>query len=52
MLDHFWDFDRLDEDGVPRRSGDHRSHLFCGPNKGFIRDFVLGFWDVDPWVYP
>jgi hypothetical protein len=28
------------------------SHLFCGPNKGFIRVFVLGFWDVDPWVYP
>jgi hypothetical protein len=23
MFDHFWDFDRLVEDGAPRRSGDH-----------------------------
>jgi hypothetical protein len=22
MFDHFWDFDRLVEDGAPRRSGD------------------------------
>jgi hypothetical protein len=28
------------------------SHLFCGPSKGFIRVFVLGFWDVGSWVYP
>jgi hypothetical protein len=26
------------------------SHLFCGAIKGFIRVFVLGFWDVVPWV--
>jgi hypothetical protein len=24
MFDHFWDFDRLVEDGAPRRSGDPR----------------------------
>jgi hypothetical protein len=28
------------------------SHLFCGPKKGFIRVFVLGFCYVIPWVYP
>jgi hypothetical protein len=38
MFDHFWDFDRLVEDGVPRRSEDHGISLIlraCGPNKGF-----------------
>jgi hypothetical protein len=29
-----------------------RSNLFCGPSKGFIKVFVLGFWDVGPWFYP
>jgi hypothetical protein len=37
MFDHFWDFDRLVEDGAPRRSGDRG----ISP---FLRDFwVLGF---------
>jgi hypothetical protein len=30
-VEHFWDFDRLVEDGVPGRSGDHGiSLLFAG----------------------
>jgi hypothetical protein len=42
MFDHFWDFDRLVEDGVLRSSGDHGISLVlwtCGPNKGFL-DFM------------
>jgi hypothetical protein len=36
MFDHFWDFDRLVEDGAPRRSGDRGISPFW--------DFwVLGF---------
>jgi hypothetical protein len=27
MFDHFWDFDRLFEDGAPRRSGDREISL-------------------------
>jgi len=31
VFDHFWDFDRLVEDRVPRRSRDHEiSPHFCG----------------------
>jgi hypothetical protein len=40
------DFDRLDKYGAPRRSEDRGSHLFCGlcgPNKGFLRVFVMGY---------
>jgi hypothetical protein len=29
-----------------------RSHLFCGPNKGFIRVFVLGFMGCRPMGLP
>jgi hypothetical protein len=43
MFDHFWDFDRLVEDGAPRRSGDRGISLFLWTNKGFIRVFVLGY---------
>ena len=35
MFDHFLDFDRLVEDGAPRRSSDHGISLVlwdCGPN--------------------
>jgi hypothetical protein len=44
VFDHFWDFDRLVEDGAPRRSRDRGSHSFCGlvdPTKGF-RVYVMG----------
>jgi hypothetical protein len=37
MFDHFWDFDRLVEDGAPRRSGDRR---ISPPFAGFLG---LGF---------
>jgi hypothetical protein len=37
MFDHFWDFDRLVEDGAPRRSGDHG---ISPPFAGFLG---LGF---------
>ena len=33
VFDHFWDFDRLVEDGVPRGSGDHG-----------ISPFLWDFW--------
>jgi hypothetical protein len=33
MFDHFWDFDRLVEDGVPRRREDHR---ILPPFMGFL----------------
>jgi hypothetical protein len=39
MFDHFWDFDRLVEDGVPRCSGDRRISLILwasGPSKGLL----------------
>jgi hypothetical protein len=39
MFDHFWDFDRLVEDGAPRRSRDRGISLVlqaCGPNKGLL----------------
>jgi hypothetical protein len=37
VFDHFWDFERLVEDGVPRRSGYRGISLI-------LRDFwVLGF---------
>jgi hypothetical protein len=52
MNDHFWDFDNLDEDGVARRSRDREISLVFWTQQGFIRVFVLGFWDVDPWVHP
>ena len=38
VFDHFWHFDRLVEDGVPRRSKDHEISLTlwaCGTKKGF-----------------
>jgi hypothetical protein len=39
VFDHFWDFDRLVEDGAPRRSGDHGISLV-------LRDF----WDFRVYV--
>jgi hypothetical protein len=39
VLDHFWDFDRLVEDGVPKRSG-HRG----------ISPILLDFWDFRVYV--
>jgi hypothetical protein len=46
MFGPLLDFDRLVEDGAPRWSCDCGSHLFCGlcgPNKGFLRVFVMGY---------
>jgi hypothetical protein len=46
VFDHFWDFDRLVEDGVPRQSKDHGISLIlraCGPSKGFTRVYVTGY---------
>jgi hypothetical protein len=39
MFDHFWDFDRLVEDGAPRRSGDRR-----------ISPILWDFWDFRVYV--
>jgi hypothetical protein len=39
VFDHFWDFDRLFEDGALRWSGDRGISLVlqaCGPKKGFL----------------
>jgi hypothetical protein len=39
MFDHFWDFDRLVEDGAPRKSRDHGILPIlwsCGPSKGSL----------------
>jgi hypothetical protein len=35
MFDHFWDFDRLVEDGAPRQTGDRE-----------ISPFLWDFWDL------
>jgi hypothetical protein len=39
VLDHFWDFDRLVEVGVPRQSGDHG-----------ISPILQDFWDFRVYV--
>jgi hypothetical protein len=39
MFDHFWDFDRLVEDGAPRRSEDRG-----------ISPFLCAFWDFRVYV--
>jgi hypothetical protein len=41
VFDHFWDFDKLVEDGAPRRSGDHG---ISPPFAGFLgfRVYVTG----------
>jgi hypothetical protein len=42
VFDHFWDFDRLVEDGAPRRSGDRAgSHPFLRDFWAF-RVYVMG----------
>jgi hypothetical protein len=51
-IGHFWKFkkgwSKMEHPGKSEITGS----LFCGPNKGFIRVFLLGFWNVGPWVYP
>jgi hypothetical protein len=45
MFDHFWDFDRLVKDGVPRESDDCGISCIlwtCGHNKRFTMVYVLG----------
>jgi hypothetical protein len=41
MFDHFWDFDRMVEDGVPKQSGDCK---ISPPFAGFLgfRVYVTG----------
>jgi hypothetical protein len=39
VLDHFWDYDRLVEDGAPKRSGDRR-----------ISPILQDFWDFRVYV--
>jgi hypothetical protein len=41
VFDHFWDFDRLVEDGVPRRSGDRGISLVLWDFWAF-RVYVMG----------
>jgi hypothetical protein len=41
MFDNFWDFDRLVEDGVPRRSKDRRISLILQDFWSF-RVYVMG----------
>jgi hypothetical protein len=41
VFDHFWDFDRLVEDGVPRRSGDRGIPLVL-QNFWAFRVYVTG----------
>jgi hypothetical protein len=39
VFDHFWDFERIVEDGDPRRSRDRGISLVlraCGPSKWFL----------------
>jgi hypothetical protein len=51
-FDHFWTlmgWSKMEHSGEAKIMG---SHLFCGPNKGFIRVFVLGFRGCCPMVLP
>jgi hypothetical protein len=46
VFDHFWDFDRLVEDGAPMQSRDRGISLVlraCGLRKGFNRVYVTGY---------